>query len=266
MPTAVRKICSASTPSASWIVENGPLPCDPDHTTSRTVVSSETLVPPGPNRTAAQDSAGSSRARGTPGEARNALECSTASITSVHMPNGSTASPTASSRRRSEARRSHCRPCVIATTMAGTSVSSVSMLEKNRVRHTSQYGSPLKLGHQRGIRERRHEGRDEHGADDERGHPAQRVETAGGIAEAPNGDRRDQRLAAVGDEQRAGQTTRRARRAIPAREREAPPADRSTTAEARSGAGSAVRIAFGGHSTEVVTGRNRSCSPNLAPR
>jgi hypothetical protein len=34
---------------------------------------------------------------------------------------------------------------VIATTMAGTSVSSVSMLEKNRVRHTSQYGSPLKL-------------------------------------------------------------------------------------------------------------------------
>ncbi len=60
------------------------------------------------------------------------------------MPNGTTASPTASSRRRSEACRSHCRPCVIATTMAGTSVSSVSMLEKNRVRHTSQYGSPLK--------------------------------------------------------------------------------------------------------------------------
>ena len=57
---------------------------------------------------------------------------------------GAAASSTPSSRRCGAASRIQGQPRVTPITMIGTSISSVRVLAKNRVRQTSQYGSPLK--------------------------------------------------------------------------------------------------------------------------
>ena len=155
---------------------------------------------------------------------------------------------------------------MITIASAGTSVSSVRTLEKNRVRQISQYGSARSQRHDGGVGERRDERRGEAGRADEDGDAAERVEAGRRVAEPADAQGRDQRLAAVRreeqrDHQRPAQPAldwmievRRERR-----QQVGPPAPggvrRSVT----------VRIAFGGQRTDGVAGGNRSTRPIRAP-
>ncbi len=107
------------------------------------VVSSERLAPSGPKRTAAQSRKGNSHASGeTGGPARAAMTPLPAAKTKMEAVSKRTPSSAASVRRRGEGRRAGSRKAQTAVRMAGATVSSVRTFEENRVRQTSQYGSP----------------------------------------------------------------------------------------------------------------------------
>ena len=101
------------------------------------------LKPPGPNRTAAQKSTGSRKANCVPGSLSAAMRSNAGPNATMPTASGATARRAPSRRRNGAAFLIHGSSRVTAITMAGTSMSSVSVFEKNRVRHTSQYGSAL---------------------------------------------------------------------------------------------------------------------------
>ena len=64
MATTERKTCRPSTASAGGSVVNSPCPSVPAEIATHTIVTSERLTPPGPNRTAAQRKSGRASASG----------------------------------------------------------------------------------------------------------------------------------------------------------------------------------------------------------
>src|SRR2546428_10458361 len=105
------------------------------------VVRMERLAPPGPERTEAHRRNGRRKAIwvwGDPGRdpAIGSMKVATPTPTSV------VARRAASALRAGAVLRIQAGPTLISITIAGGSASSVRVLEKNRVRQTSQYGSP----------------------------------------------------------------------------------------------------------------------------
>src|SRR3989449_7064316 len=104
------------------------------------VVRMERLAPPGPKRTEAHRRNGRRKAIwvwGDPGRdpAIGSMKVATPTPTSV------VARRAASALRAGAVLRIQAGPTLISITIAGGSASSVRVLEKNRVRQTSQYGS-----------------------------------------------------------------------------------------------------------------------------
>ena len=103
---------------------------------------SERLAPPDPNRTAAHRMKGRKNAIEACGELRVG-HGPPAAVSKQVIPTTRRATDRNAASRilLADNARSQARPDIITTTIAGTSVSSVRTLEKNRVRHTNQYRS-----------------------------------------------------------------------------------------------------------------------------
>ena len=107
------------------------------------MVRRERLAPPGPKRTAAQSRSGRKSASDAQAEPRITLEAPVSGVnTTIPADRRPIRRSAASTRRQGEADRIQRVRFAITVAMTGTSASSVSTLEGNRVVQTAQYASP----------------------------------------------------------------------------------------------------------------------------
>ena len=171
----------------------------------------------------------------------------------------------ASSFRRVRACLTHCQAEVAATTMAGATVSSVRTLEKKRVRHTSQYGSPRNAVTMPASRNDEANGAKTPA-------PATKTNTRRKVSSRVGSSlhRRTQAAASRASLQLVAKSERTSGKGNPACASASRCAGSAAnryshhrpTGVSRS---AAVRMEFGGQSTDGVSGGNRRMNPMFAP-
>ena len=226
-------------------------------------VNTAALVPPGPNRTAAQSSSGS-------GAYRLAPEAFESSNTSPPTPSSAISRMPASRQRRSGTQPNRATSRARTISRTGSSVRPVSTFDSSHGRNADQVAAAVQR-HDAGADEGARARREDDAEEKKRRHPLQRVEAPARIAEAADAPRGQQRPRVVGhlrhQDERDGIAAQAMRHD---RCRPSPRAGRSTSAAAATAAAPSSRSRTAGTGSRCRCGETaagcRSPRPARRPR